>query len=130
MRLVSLCVKNMTITLKRFTLCDTSPLIALIDKSDVSHKICLNAIRTLPSPLLTTWPCFTEAMYLLGSRLGYKAQETLWAFVSKNRLLFYNLNDVDIVRTENLMKKYRDRPMDFADASLVAAAESVTSSRR
>ncbi len=48
-------------------LTDTGALIALLDKDDPSHAICVNAAKYLPAaPLLTTWSCFTEAMYLLG----------------------------------------------------------------
>ena len=47
-------------------LTDTGPLIALLDKDDVlHHTACVTAAKRLPSgPLLVTWPCFTEAMYL------------------------------------------------------------------
>lgn len=48
------------------TLTDTGPLVALINRNDPNHRTCLNASRRLPAgPLLTTWPCFTEAMYLV-----------------------------------------------------------------
>jgi len=49
------------------TLTDAGPLIALIDKGQaVAHQQCLEAQQNLRGPLLTTWPCFTEAMYFLG----------------------------------------------------------------
>jgi hypothetical protein len=45
-------------------LCDTGPLVALIDQDDSFHTSCVAAL--LPAePLLTTWPCLVEAMYLL-----------------------------------------------------------------
>lgn len=47
-------------------LCDTGPLVALIDRDDLYHTQSVAALNTLPaSPLLTTWPCLVEAMYLL-----------------------------------------------------------------
>ena len=47
-------------------LCDTGPLVALIDQDDSSHARCVAALRTLAAVLLlTTWPSWVEAMYLL-----------------------------------------------------------------
>lgn len=60
------------------TLCDASPLIALINQSDQNHARCVAALPALSSPLLTTWACFTEAMYLLGRYGGWLAQSELW----------------------------------------------------
>ena len=55
-------------------------LVALLDASDPSHLRCIRAGRTLAAgPLETTWPCFTEAMYLLGSVGGYRYQERVCA---------------------------------------------------
>uniref|UniRef100_UPI0040563E11 hypothetical protein n=1 Tax=Candidatus Electrothrix sp. TaxID=2170559 RepID=UPI0040563E11 len=47
-------------------LTDTGPLIALLDKRDNHHKRCIDAVKTLPAEaMLTTWPCFTEAMHMI-----------------------------------------------------------------
>ena len=48
------------------TLTDAGPLIALIDAGEPDHERCTQALAQLALPLLTTWPAFTEAMYLLG----------------------------------------------------------------
>jgi uncharacterized protein len=49
-------------------LTDTGPLVALLDADDPYHAACVVALTGLPpEPLETTWPCFTEAMYLLGA---------------------------------------------------------------
>lgn len=47
------------------TLTDTGPLVALINRNDPNHTACVEAAKRLHAgPLVTTWPCFTEAMYL------------------------------------------------------------------
>lgn len=105
-------------------LTDTGPLIALINRNDPNHPACLAAAKRLPAgPLLTTWPCFTEAMYLLHHAGGFPAQAELWRWRKAGRLLLHNVSDGEIDRMEALMAKYRDRPMDLGDASIVAAAE-------
>jgi predicted nucleic acid-binding protein len=60
-------------------LCDTGPLVALVDQDNSAHARCVAALNALPaSPLLTTWPCLVEAMYLLWRAGGLPAQEELW----------------------------------------------------
>lgn len=62
-------------------------------------------------------------MYLLHRAGGYPAQETLWQFFSRGVLQLHVIADEERVRMQSLMKQYRDTPMDLADASLVATAE-------
>ena len=75
--------------------------------------------------MVTTWPAFTEAMYLLGSAGGWKAQEALWKLLDRGDLQLVPLDGTTQDRTQALMAKYRDMPMDLADATLVAAAEAL-----
>jgi len=105
-------------------LTDTGPLVALLDRDDAHHTACVAAAHRMPSgPLLTTWPCFTEAMYLLGEVGGSTYQGELWRLRAAGRLILLELRDAEVDRMAMLMDKYRDTPMDLADASLVAAAE-------
>jgi predicted nucleic acid-binding protein len=106
-------------------LCDASPLIALADEKQAAHERCTVVLGTLSSNLVTTWPCFTEAMYLLYTFGGYPLQRLLWGYVERGALRFYALTETDAVWMQALMAQYRDMPMDLADASLVAAAEAL-----
>src|SRR5205807_5826169 len=64
------------------TLTDAGPLIALIDADEPDHATCVMALRGLRLPLVTTWPAFTEAMYLLSRAGGAAGRHAL------RRLLF------------------------------------------
>lgn len=106
------------------TLTDTGPLVALINRNDPNHLVCIEAAKHLPrGPLMTTWPCFTEAMYLLHKTGGYSAQAALWRLRDAGRLALHDLGEDEVARIAALMAKYHDLPMDMADASLIAAAE-------
>jgi predicted nucleic acid-binding protein len=63
------------------TLTDAGPLFVLFNRKDPDHARCAALLPRLRAPLVTTWPCFTEAMYLLGRDLGHPAQDELWRFV-------------------------------------------------
>ena len=104
---------------------DAGPLVALIDYGQgEAHRTCVAALKTILGPLVTTWPCFTEAMYFLGDLKGWKGQETLWKFLERGALALHISTDSETNRMRVLMEKYGDTPMDLADASLVAIAES------
>jgi predicted nucleic acid-binding protein len=61
-------------------------------------------------------------MYLLGSG-GWHDQEALWRLVGREDLVLSELTRPQIERARTLMEKYRNVPMDLADATLVALAE-------
>ena len=105
---------------------DTGPLVALLDADDLHHAFCVALAQRLPAELLlTTWPCFTEAMYLLGEIGGYRYQSALWNLRTTGRLRLHECTAEEADRMAVLMDKYQDTPMDLADASLVAVAESL-----
>src|SRR4051794_31697354 len=103
------------------TLVDTGPLVALIDRSQAAHEQCVNALPSLSPPLVTTWPCLTEAMYFLGK--SWRKQAPLWNLVENDRLEIHASTTAETRRMRVLMEKYQDAPMDLADASLVATAK-------
>lgn len=68
-------------------------------------------------------------MYFMGKLIGWHGQEILWRFATSEAMEIYPLSDRvsdrDLTRMKVLMSKYSDTPMDFADASLVVAAETL-----
>ena len=112
------------------TLTDTGLLVALFDADDKLHVQARQALSTLPKkPLLTTWPCLTETMYLLYQSIGHAAQEELWSWVEDGLLQLHVSGSSEWPRMRELMAQYKDAPMDMADASLIAAAEALSLTR-
>ena len=105
----------------RGVLVDASALIALLDRDDAGHARAVETVEALRDPLLTVWPALTEAMHLLGDTS--RGPEALCDMVFDGALTLIGLNAPDLVRMKALLQKYRDLPMDFADAALVCAAE-------
>jgi predicted nucleic acid-binding protein len=112
------------------TLCDAGPLYALIDPRQADlHARCKAALPGLSAPLVTTWPSFTEAMYLAGRSGGWPMQQLLWRYIRDEALVLHDLEPASFDRMESLMGRYRDTPMDLAESSLVVAAERLGLSR-
>ncbi len=105
-------------------LTDTGPLVALLDENDRQHTACQAVMKSLPKgPLQTTWPCFTETMYLLDTLGGHHYQSRLWKIYREEKLFLLDITPAEIDRMDAFMEKYSNVPMDMADASLVAVAE-------
>jgi predicted nucleic acid-binding protein len=69
----------------------------------------------------TVWPAVAEAMYLLS--FSWQAQAALWEMIESGAVEVLPVGIDDVVRMKELMRKYRDLPMDLADAALVRVAE-------
>jgi predicted nucleic acid-binding protein len=102
-------------------LVDTGPLVALLDRSDPYHLTCQEILSSLDESLVTVWPVVTEAMYML--RAYWQAQDELWEMIETGAVEILPLGTNDVARMRELMRKYRDLPMDLADAALVRVAE-------
>ena len=96
-------------------------MVALLRRPDQHHERCVAAMRRLREPLATVWPAITEAMFLLSDRPD--AQAALADRLETEAIRLLPLGAADIPRMRELMWKYRDRPMDLADAALVRVAE-------
>lgn len=102
---------------------DTGPLVALFDATDHSHAGCRRILSRLDDRLATTLPVLTEAFHLL--RPSTHRVSGLIDFIRDGGAAVVPLERDDLSRCFELMHRYADIPMDFADASIVAAAEQV-----
>jgi uncharacterized protein len=105
----------------RAVLIDASALIAFLDRSDAQHERCLETLATIHDPLVTVLPALTEAMHLLSGVT--RGQDAVYEMIEDGALGLLALDRVELSRMRALMRKYRDLPMDFADAALVSVAE-------
>jgi len=102
-------------------LIDTGAILALLDRSDRWHAACAGAFRQLRLPLLTSEAVLTELFHLVGDA---RAQmEAAWKFVRSGALVVGAIEDGELGNVRTLMSRYWDRPMDFADATLVYLAK-------
>lgn len=103
-------------------LLDTGPLVAVIDRSDRWHADCVEIWHELAQRCLTTEAVLTEASHLTG-RVG--APSLPLELLLAAEVPIVDLERAGHERTVSLMKKYADVPMDYADATLVVAAEAL-----
>jgi uncharacterized protein len=108
-------------------LIDTGPLVAFFDASDRYHDFCIDILKDLADPLLTTWPVVTEAFFLLD--FSWKAQDALWEFMLRGGLEIGGLSEKALMRCQTMMEKYKDLPMDLADGTLVVLGEELKLNR-
>ena len=110
----------------RRTLTDTGPIVAILDVNDKNHDRCWEAMQSLPADgILTPTACLVEALYLLGKAGGHALQHKLWTMIESSVLQLRPDSVGDCTRCGQLMAKYADIPMDFADGMLVVAAEAL-----
>ena len=101
-------------------LVDTGALLALLDRDDGWHERCAEAFATLRLPLATSAAVLAELFQLLGD--DRRELTAAWGLLRSGAVTVLSIDDFDLPDLEALMKRYADRPMDFADATLVHLA--------
>jgi predicted nucleic acid-binding protein len=109
------------------TLIDTGAILALLDRSDRWHDLCVDAFRQLHLPLLTSEAVLTEVFHLVGETR--REMEAAWKFVRSGVLTLGTIDEMELPPLHQLMSRYWDCPMDFADATLVYLAKRESISR-
>jgi uncharacterized protein len=98
-------------------LIDTGALLALLDRDDRWHEPCVRAFEHARLPLATTAAVLAELFHLLGD--GWREQRAAFELLRSGAIVVAPIADGDVSALQALMERYRDRPMDFADATLV-----------
>jgi uncharacterized protein len=102
---------------------DTGFLFALADRRDRHHALALQWKDSAEEGWITTWPVITEACYLIGERLSQEAAMDLIKECENGSISLWDIPVAQLPHMRKLLVKYRQLPMDLADASLVLLAE-------
>ncbi len=101
-------------------LIDTGAILALLDLDDEWHEACVEAYDHHRLPWLTTEAVLTEALHLVLRNLG--DDRGVWRLLRSGAVQMSPIANEELPQIEALMLDYADRPMDFADATLVHLA--------
>ena len=111
-------------------LADTGFFVALAISSDRHHRAAVDALGKYASEgLMTTWPVLTESTHLLLREGGADVTKAFVESIRGGAAQIFDLRAEHLPRVVELMEKYRQLPMDLADASLVIAAEETDDGR-
>jgi len=105
----------------RPVLLDTGVIVALLDRSERHHARCVAAIEGLERPLVTCEAVIAESCYLVTSLHG--AAEAVLTNVELGIFQIPFALSRSAAPVLRIMRKYRDLPVDFADACLIHLAE-------
>ena len=108
-------------------LIDSGPLIALFDRSDKYHQASVEFIKKNRSELVTTLASITEVLHLLD--FNRNAQIDFLSWLDAGAVTVEPITADDFQRIIELIVKYSDLPMDFADACLVFLGEKLNVSK-
>lgn len=102
---------------------DAGPLYAYVDADDQHHDACRQLLETHPGPLVVPQLVITEVVYLLGTRLGARAEVLFLGDLARGSFLVEPVQPRDWLRIAELVWTYRDLPLGTVDASVIATAE-------
>src|SRR5437762_13102822 len=96
-------------------LIDTGAILALLDRSDRWHPICVDGFRQLRLPLVSSEAVLIELFHLVGD--NRREMGGAWKFLRSGALALAAIGEQELAQIHALMSR-SDR-MDFADATLV-----------
>jgi uncharacterized protein len=102
---------------------DTGFWVALMDTSDKHHQRAVEVLCCLKEQLITTVEVLTEVSHLLLNKAGSFVMLRFILSIEEGLSQVVSPSVNGLTRQHALMNKYRNLPMDLADASLVCLAE-------
>lgn len=91
-------------------ICDTGPLVALLNAADDHHAACSNLFATYPGRLIVPGPILTEVCYMAESRLGPETEARFLDSLASGEFELEAVDGSDLQRMAELVRRYRDFP--------------------
>ncbi len=102
-------------------LIDAGPIIALFNRRDKYHNRVTEYLKRYTGKLITTWPVITETSHMLDFNVN--AQIAFLEWINRGGVEVFEISVNKIKRIIEITVKYKDIPMDLADASLIIVSE-------
>ena len=100
-------------------LVDAGPLIALADHADKYHRPVKTYLNKFNGRMLTTWPVLAEVCHFLPEQV----QIDFLRWANGGGISVVEMHETALSSLADWKEKYRDLPMDLADASLIWLAQ-------
>jgi predicted nucleic acid-binding protein len=107
-------------TLYSRVLVDTGPLVAILNATDQHHTRCVETLKRIRPPLLTTWAVLTEAVWLL--RPDARAVCALYRAAGEGLYAIAEITQDELADIDRLHHRYRDLAPQLADLMLLHVA--------
>lgn len=101
---------------------DTGGLYAALDANEDVHERAVATLAAVPPPRILSPFVLAELDYLIGTRIGRKAQAALLEEVVSGVYRLETMSADDIDRAKRVMERYPDLDVGLADASVVVLA--------
>lgn len=101
---------------------DTSGLFALLNRRDPDHESVKATVIESSGPFLVPAGILAEIAYLIERRLGVEVLDRFLEDLETGSLTL-ECGEEDLPRIRELVQRYADLPLGFADSSVIACAE-------
>jgi hypothetical protein len=108
---------------------DSGALYGLYNRRDRHHRALRAAIVHEPGAILVPAPILSEVDYLLGAKLGVKAELDLLDDILAGAFTLEPFSLADLRRSRELVDQYSSLDIGLADAAVIAVAERVGTRR-
>jgi uncharacterized protein len=96
-------------------------IVGLLDRRDTAHSVCVEALEMVDRPMVTCEAVVSESCFLLRHIPG--APEEVLTNLERGMFQIGFQLPTSVAAVQNLMRKYVDTPIDFADACLIQMAD-------
>ncbi len=113
--------------MKNVVIVDSGCLVALLNKRDIYHQWIKTQLSKINPPLITCEAVISESCFLL-ERFEQSQKQDIMKLMQIGFIVTPFCLQTEIENIQQLMLKYQNVPMSFADACLVRLSEKYTNS--